>query len=131
MLAGTVRDNLVFPFDQKAGREKPFNEVRAAALMTQVGLEQLPFDREVRTLSGGERHRLALVRALLWNPPVLVTDEPLAGLDPDIASVCFDLLLEHGRRPGRLLLCVVHDPELSTRVDRRLRLAGGQLRGPS
>ena len=129
MIAGTVRDNLEFPFAQRAGREKPFDDVRAAALMTQVGLEQLPFDREVQTLSGGERHRLALIRGLLWDPRVIVADEPLAGLDPDIASVCFDLLLQFGRRPGRLLLCVLHDPEMSARADRRFRLADGHLRG--
>jgi len=131
MIAGTVRENLEFPFCQRAGREKPFDEVRAAALMTQAGLEQLPFDREVRTLSGGERHRLALIRSLLWNPIVLVADEPLAGLDPEIATVCFDLLLRFGRRPGRLLVCVLHDPEMSARADRRLRLADGHLRGVS
>jgi putative ABC transport system ATP-binding protein len=131
MLAGTVRDNLDFPFAQRAGRDISFDEVRAAALMTKVGLELLPFDREVRTLSGGERHRLAVIRGLLWDPPVLVTDEPLAGLDPDVASICFDLLLEFGRRKGHLLLCVLHDPGLTTRVDRRLRLARGELRGLS
>jgi len=129
MIAGTVRENLEFPFVQRAGREKPFDDVRAAALMTQVGLEQLPFDREVRTLSGGERHRLAMIRSLLWNPMVIVADEPLAGLDPDIAAVCFDLLLRFGRRPGRLLVCVLHDPEMSARADQRLRLADGQLKG--
>jgi len=127
MIAGTVRDNLSFPFSQRAGSENPFDDVRAAALMTQVGLDQLPFDREVRTLSGGERHRLALVRGLLWSPPVLVADEPLSGLDPDIASVCFDLLLGFGRRPGRLLVCVLHDPAMNARADRRLRLANGRL----
>jgi putative ABC transport system ATP-binding protein len=131
MIAGTVLDNLSFPFAQRAGRDTQFDDVRAAAMMTQVGLETIPFDRDVRTLSGGERHRLALIRALLWNPPVLVTDEPLAGLDPDVASICFDLLLEFGRRSGRLLLCVLHDPALTSQVDRRLRLAGGHLRGPS
>jgi len=125
MIAGTVRENLEFPFVQRAGREKPFDDVRAAALMTQVGLEQLPFDREVRTLSG------ALIRGLLWNPTVLVADEPLAGLDPDIASVCFDLLLRFGRRPGRLLVCVLHDPKMSARADRRFRLADGHLKGPA
>jgi len=129
MIAGTVRENLSFPFAQRAGRDKPFDHERAAALMTQVGLEQLPFERGVRTLSGGERHRLALIRVLLWDPRVLVADEPLAGLDPEIASVCFDLLLRFGRRTGRLLVCVLHDPGMSARADRRLRLADGHLKG--
>jgi putative ABC transport system ATP-binding protein len=128
MIAGTVRDNLSFPFSQNAGRDKVFDEVGAAGLMTRVGLERLPFDREVRTLSGGERHRLALVRGLLWNPSVLIADEPLSGLDPEIASGCFDLLLRFGRRTGKLALCVLHDPDLNLRADLRLRLKNGHLK---
>jgi putative ABC transport system ATP-binding protein len=127
MIAGTVRDNLSFPFSQNAGREKTFDEVQAAGLMTRVGLEKLPFDREVRTLSGGERHRLALVRGLLWNPSVLVADEPLSGLDPEVSSICFDLLLRFGRRARKLVVCVLHDPDLNVRADLRLRLANGRL----
>jgi putative ABC transport system ATP-binding protein len=128
MIAGAVHDNLTFPFSQIAGRERGFDEMQAASLMTRVGLERLPLDREVRTLSGGERHRLALVRGLLWDPPVLVTDEPLTGLDPDIASACFDLLLRFGRRGGKLVICVLHDPDMNVRADLRLRLFNGRLK---
>jgi predicted ABC-type transport system involved in lysophospholipase L1 biosynthesis ATPase subunit len=59
----------------------------------------------------------------------MVADEPMAGLDPDIASVCLDLLLQFGRRPGRLLVCVLHDPEMNAHADRRLRLTNGHLKG--
>ena len=127
MIAGTVFDNLEFVFAQRAGCEKSFDEVGAVGLMTRVGLEKLPFDREIRTLSGGERHRLALVRGLLWDPPVLVADEPLSGLDPEVAERCFALMLDFAHRPGRLLLCSLHDPEMNSRTDHRLRLSGGRL----
>jgi len=127
MIAGTVSDNLEFIFAQRAGCEKSFDGAGAVELLTRVGLEKLPFDREIRTLSGGERHRLALVRGLLWDPPVLVADEPLSGLDPEIAEICFGLMIGFAQRPGRLLLCSLHDPEMNSRTDRRLRLAGGRL----
>ena len=127
MLAGTVRDNLAFPFAQRAGCRQLFDEGASGDLLQAVGLGRLPLDREVRTLSGGERHRLALVRGLLWDPPVLVADEPLSGLDPEVAGQSFELLLSYARRPGRLLLCALHDPELNASADRRLRLAEGSL----
>jgi len=92
-----------------------------------IGLGELPFDRDVAQLSGGERHRLALVRGLLWDPPVLVADEVLSGLDPETAEVCLQLLLGYARKPGRLLICVLHDPSLCRHADRRLFLQGGCL----
>jgi putative ABC transport system ATP-binding protein len=128
MISGTVRDNLAFPFAQRSGRQKRFDDGAASAMLARVALEAIPLDREVRTISGGERHRLALARALLWDPQVLVADEPLAGLDPEIASACLELLLDFAHRPGRLLVCVFHDPVMIARTDLRFRLSDGGLR---
>ncbi len=127
MVAGTVGDNLSFPFTQRASKGRQFDPEQAAGLLESVGLGRLPLDREIRTLSGGERHRIALVRGLLWDPPVLVADETLSGLDPDAVSASFELMLTFARRPGRLVICVFHDPELNARADRHLRLANGRL----
>jgi len=126
-IAGTVGDNLAFPFIQRAGKGREFDADQAAKLLDKVGLGRLPLDREVRTLSGGERHRIALVRGLLWEPPVLVADEPLSGLDPEAVSASFELLLDFARRPNRLVICVFHDPDLNRRADRHFRLAEGSL----
>jgi len=129
MIAGSVRDNLSFPFEQRPGKGRGFDEGAAVRLLESVGLGRLPLDREVRTLSGGERHRIALVRGLLWDPPVLVADETLSGLDPEAVTASFDLLLAFARRPGRLVICVFHAPELNAQAERHLRLAGGRLEG--
>jgi putative ABC transport system ATP-binding protein len=127
MIAGTVRDNFTFCFAQRQGRERSFDETEARRLLEAVGLGRIPFDRDVRTLSGGERHRVSLVRGLVWDPPVLVADEVLSGLDPEAVAASFELLLEYSRRPERLALCVFHDPALRDRADRVLRLENGLL----
>jgi putative ABC transport system ATP-binding protein len=122
MLLGTVGDNLRFPFRQRCGRDRRENRERRSSLLAAVGLGEIPETRDVGTLSGGERHRLALARGLLWAPPVLVADEPLSGLDEETALVCFDLMLEFGHRPGHSVLCVLHDRSLGARADRAITL---------
>ncbi|NQU76918.1 MAG: ATP-binding cassette domain-containing protein [Planctomycetes bacterium] len=127
MIRGSVLDNLSFPFLQRAGDDRQFAEMDAKRLLEKVGLGEVPFDRDVLRLSGGERHRLALVRSLLWDPPVLVADEVLSGLDPDAAEACLDLLVDFSRKQGRLLICVLHDPALCSAADRCLHLRDGHL----
>jgi len=128
MLPGSVQHNIEFPYRFRSSPTRTFDIERARSLMEQAGL-QIPFDRDVSTLSGGERHRLALVRGLLWDPPVLVADEPLSGLDAETELTCFELMLGFARRPGHALLVVLHRHELKARADARIRLANGRLEG--
>ena len=127
VLPGSVRAGLEAAFTFRAAQGRRFDSEAAKELMSKVGLGRLPLDRDVGTLSGGERHRLALVRGLLWDPPVLVADEPLSGLDPESAAGCFDLLLGFARREGHALIAVFHDPDFGRAADRMLRLSNGTL----
>ncbi|MCP4895366.1 MAG: ATP-binding cassette domain-containing protein [bacterium] len=130
VLPGTVAQNLRFPFEQRQGCSHSFDSGRARELLDQVGLREIDLDREIGKLSGGERHRLALVRGLLWDPPVLVADEPLAGLDSESARVCFELLASRVRRPGHAGLVVLHHRELGQQADERWLLDQGRLEMP-
>jgi len=131
MLAGTLGDNIRFPFDQRcAGRAAP-DETRLRELLEKTGLIDIPEERDIGTLSGGERHRLALVRGLLWDPPVLVTDEPLSGLDEQRSEACFSLLLDFAHRPGHAAICVLHDRSLAVRADRRMPLVSASAEVPA
>jgi ABC-type lipoprotein export system ATPase subunit len=128
MLPGSLRHNLEFPYRFRCAGKRTFDVDRARSLMDEVGLE-IPVDRDVSTLSGGERHRLAVVRGLLWDPAVLVADEPLSGLDADAAATCFELLLGFAHRPGHALLAVLHHRELGARADAKMHLEEGRLGG--
>ena len=127
MIAGTIWDNLTFVFGLKNRGDRCFDESRARELMEYLGLGYLRWSQRVRDLSLGERHRLALVRALLWDPKVLLADEPFTGLDPESYTRAFKLLSRQARRPGRASLCVIHEP-VPKGVDILFRLESGGLK---
>jgi len=84
-------------------------------------------DRSVFTLSGGERARVALARALATEAAILVTDEPTASLDPRHQLIVMNLLREFTRQ-GRSVLAIVHDLTLAARfADRIIVMQDGRL----
>lgn len=106
-------------------RATHFDERLAAA---RIGLADGQLDRTVAGLSGGERRRAALLRALSVNPELLLLDEPTASLDRGSAMAVIAAVLELHRERGLCLLLITHDEELATAVgDRVLRLQGGKL----
>ncbi len=86
-------------------------DARAASvgLLERLGIGALA-DRKPGTLSGGEARRLALARALVARPAVLLLDEPFASLDPDARRAGFALLEEVLRETAAAVLLVTHDP---------------------
>ncbi len=94
-------------------------ERRAAALLDEVGLEQEARGRPVRTYSRGMVQRLALARALLHDPPLLLLDEPFTGLDRSGAAALGRTLTRAVER-GRVVLVVSHDLEALAGVTRHV-----------
>jgi putative ABC transport system ATP-binding protein len=98
---------------------------RAQALLARVGLDH--GRRDLETLSRGEMQRVAVARALLNAPPILLADEPTASLDAEAAAAVGDLLLGACRETGSTLILVSHDRELLRRLDTVLTLVHGRL----
>ena len=77
-------------------------------------------ERHPGQLSQGERQRVAVSRALLLKPSIILADEPTGNLDPANKLVVLDLLVDYAREHGATLLTVTHDRELLDRFERVL-----------
>jgi ABC-type multidrug transport system fused ATPase/permease subunit len=118
MLPGTVADNLAYGIADLQGG------ARDAALAA-AGLDATFLPRIARALSGGERARVALARALTRDPDAVLLDEPTAALDPDSAHHIADTITALARR-DLIVIVATHDLALADAVaDSTLRLAVG------
>ncbi len=130
--AFSVLDNIAFPLREL--KLLPDDLIRDAALvkLQMVGLEPQHATKSPSDLSGGMIKRVALARALIMDPPLLLLDEPTAGLDPESADGFCDLLRGLHRELGLTVVMVTHDLDtlfdLSTRIavlaDQRVIVAG-------
>ena len=99
---------------------------RARELLADVGLQDrlghFPYQ-----LSGGERLRAALARALINQPSLLLADEPTGSLDEETTAVVADLLVRLNEEKGVTLVVVTHNPSLAKRMQNYFELRGGKL----
>ena len=104
----SVGENVAFPLRRHT--RKPDAEIRARAqdLLAQVGLER-EYDKMPADLSGGMKKRAGLARALVLDPPIVLADEPSAGLDPVTAAEIDALLLALNERSKTTLIVVTHN----------------------
>ena len=100
---------------------------RARDLLEQVGLTSRLSHRP-GMLSGGEQQRVAVARALVMRPSLLLADEPTGDLDEQTGESLHDLLREMHTRHGLTSLIATHNPRLAASCDRVLRLEDGRLR---
>lgn len=100
---------------------------QAESILREVGLQELA-ERRVETLSGGQRQRAAIARALMQEADVVVADEPISSLDPELAEDVLELLVQCTARRGVTLVVTLHQPELARRfASRFLGLADGRV----
>lgn len=110
--------------DTMCGRKH--DQAWALQLAERVGLSAV-LKQRVDTMSGGERQRLTLARALLGRPQLLFADEPTGNLDPQSASAVLDLLVMGAREFGLTCVVATHDPLVIERADRVIALQRGAL----
>ncbi len=117
----SVLENVLVPTLAK-GRAGPEAKERAEMLLNRVGLAERK-DHRPAEISGGERQRAALARALIQKPVLLLADEPTGNLDSKSAAAVAELLLEMQSQEKTILVVVTHSRRLAELLDRQLDLA--------
>ena len=116
-------ENVMFPAELK---KDPAAGDKATRLLERVGLS-MRRQHMVSELSGGEKQRIAICRALINDPPLVFADEPTGNLDSTNSREIMSLLLELQRERGATLVLATHSREIARQADREVRLADGRL----
>ena len=124
--AFTAMENVMLPLLADRGRRDREMEGRATALLGEVGLAARVSYRST-DLSGGEQQRVAVARALVMRPALVLADEPTGNLDHESGMQTFALLRESNRRYGTAFVIVTHNEGLAAQCDRIVRLVDGRL----
>ena len=109
-----------------SGQSTDQSAPRAEALLQEFGLGHR-LAHNPSQLSGGEQQRVAVARALMNRPKVLLADEPSGNLDSENAAALHDLFFQLRDRSGQTIVLVTHNESLAARADRTLRMADGQF----
>ena len=124
----SVLENILVPTLAATGRAPASALERAKQLLERVGLEHR-VDHRPAQLSGGECQRVAVVRALINRPSLILADEPTGALDHSTAESLADLLVELNRDEHVTLIVVTHSEELAAKMGTTHQLQDGQFAG--
>ena len=121
----TALENVTLPFVLD-GRSKEEREERAKTLLAKVGLESRK-DHLPEEMSGGEIQRIAVARALAFDPPILLADEPTGNLDSKTGESILSLLCQINRENGCTIVMVTHSQEAAGYGDRTIFFRDGKV----
>ena len=122
----TAWENVLLPTLAAAAKSTSEQEQRAQNLMQMLGVEQVA-GQPAESLSGGEAQRVALCRALVMGPKLLLADEPTGQLDSHNAQQVAALFAEVAQKTGSAVIMVTHSRETAAAADRILTLKEGVL----
>jgi len=119
----TALENVAVPLELD-GHDNAFD--KAAAELEAVGLGHR-LNHYPAQMSGGEQQRVAVARALVVEPEILIADEPTGNLDESTGGQIVDLMFKAQRERGTTLVLVTHDPGLAAKCDRMIRVRSGGI----
>ena len=122
----TVLENVMVPYTLYSGRKKEeYEEIkrRAKQLLNRAGISELENEMPSE-LSGGEIRRMAVIRAMLMDPEIILADEPTGDLDEENTAIVMELLKDHARSGGAVFV-VTHDRQVREYADTLLEMTKG------
>ncbi len=121
MVDGSVADNLLLPFsfESNRSRQKP-SILQLQSMLERFYLGDIPPENSAQKLSVGQKQRLALMRALLHGPELLLLDEPTSALDRESADMVFSIIERLNTEEGKTIVLVTHS-DYSPQVPRTKR----------
>ncbi len=122
----TSAENLIMPLVIERGRAEGGMRERALASLTEVGLAH-KLDARPGEMSGGEQQRVAVARALIHDPPLVLADEPTGNLDTENSENIFELMRRYNRERRTAIILVTHDPRIAQRCDRIVEVIEGRI----
>ncbi len=120
-----VLENVILPL-MVYGKDNEQGIELAKKLLTEVGLGE-KMRKKPNELSGGEQQRVAIVRALINKPPILLADEPTGNLDSKTSEDVLRLLARMSKEENITVLMATHDPDLTKLSDRSIYIKDGQI----
>ena len=124
--AFSALENVTMPGLIREGHVSRQQRERARELLAAVGLADA-MDKRPSELSGGMQQRVAIARALVFDPPLVLADEPTGNLDTASSDEVFVELRRMHKERGTSLIIVTHDPRLAARCDRLVELVDGKI----
>lgn len=122
----TAYENVFLPFRYARGARRKQGREQAREALRLVGMLERENHRPDQ-LSGGEQQRVAVARALVLSPAVILADEPTGELDHKTSDEVMDLIEELNRQTGQTFIIVTHDHSVAARADRILTMDDGRL----
>ncbi len=119
----TALENVAVPLEL-AGDTAAFEKARAELEAVGLGHRMHHYPAQ---MSGGEQQRVAVARALVVEPEILIADEPTGNLDESTGTQIVDLMFDAQRDRGTTLVLVTHDPGLAEKCDRMIRVRSGEI----
>jgi len=121
----TVLENVLFPLRIRGMSQ--YKMIRAAMDALEAVELKDKEDKKAKDLSGGEKQRVCIARALVGNPKVIFADEPTGNLDSNTGQIVEKMLFDLNREKGITLVIVTHDADLANKCQRIIELRDGEV----